>query len=70
MGVHGNIDVAALCKALTASKDLQHLLDLGTGVFGTDLQQRFAATVQQVLARQEPPSSWHTFMQVRSGVLH
>lgn len=69
VGVHGSIDVAALCEALTASKDLQHLLDLGSGVVGTDLQQSFAAAVQQVLARREPPSSWHTFMQVRSAML-
>ena len=69
VGVHGSIDVAALCEALTASKDLQHLLDLGSGVVGTELQQSFAAAVQQVLARREPPSSWHTFMQVRSAML-
>ena len=69
VGVHGSIDVAALCEALTASKDLQHLLDLGSGVFGRDLPQSFAAAVQQVLARREPPSSWHTFMQVRFWAL-
>ena len=69
VGVHGSIDAAALCEALTASKDLQRLLDLGSSVFGTDLQQSFAAAVQQVLAREEPPSSWHTFMQVRFRAL-
>ena len=69
VGVHGGIDAAALCAALTASKDLQHLLDLGSGVFGIDLQQSFVAAVQQVPAHKEPPSSWHTFMQVRCGGL-